>query len=256
MIRLDGVDIGDVKLRSLRRRIGWVHQDTVLFGMTVAENIALGRPDAGADLIRAVARRVQASEFIEELPDGFDTVLGQGGFTLSGGQRQRIALAQALLRNPPILLLDEPASGLDPRARIEMKELLKTLCTMGKTILISSHILSELGEMCNKIGILEHGELLASGEVSEIMSRVREVQELRIEVFDGADRAEVILGDAPGISGLERSGDEFQMQTRLGRAELAALHGRLVREGVQLLFFEQDKGSLEDVFLSVTKGDI
>ncbi len=174
----------------------------------------------------------------------------------SRGMKQRCCLAKTLIHDPKVLLLDEPASGLDPRARIEMKELLKTLCTMGKTILISSHILSELGEMCNKIGILEHGELLASGEVSEIMARVREVQELRIEVFDGADRAEVILGDAPGISGLERSGDEFQMQTRLGRAELAALHGRLVREGVQLLFFEQDKGSLEDVFLSVTKGDI
>ncbi len=79
---------------------------------------------------------------------------------------------------------------------------------------------------------------------------------MRIEVFDGADRAESILGDAPGISGLERAGDEFQMQSRLGRAELAALHGRLMTEGVQLLFFEQDKGSLEDVFLSVTKGDI
>ena len=174
----------------------------------------------------------------------------------SRGMKQRCCLAKTLIHDPKVLLLDEPASGLDPRARIEMKELLKTLCAMGKTILISSHILSELGDMCNKIGILEHGELLASGEVSEIMARVKEVQELRIEVFDGADRAEVILRDAPGISGLERAGDEFQMQSRLGRAELAALHGRLVTEGVQLLFFEQDKGSLEDVFLSVTKGDI
>ena len=174
----------------------------------------------------------------------------------SRGMKQRCCLAKTLIHDPKVLLLDEPASGLDPRARIEMKELLKTLCAMGKTILISSHILSELGDMCNKIGILEHGELLASGEVSEIMARVKEVQELRIEVFDGADRAEVILRDAPGISGLERAGDEFQMQSRLGRAELAALHGRLVTEGVQLLFFEQDKGSLEDVFLSVTKGGI
>ena len=174
----------------------------------------------------------------------------------SRGMKQRCCLAKTLIHDPKVLLLDEPASGLDPRARIEMKELLKTLCTMGKTILISSHILSELGEMCNKIGILEHGELLASGEVGEIMDRVREVQELRIEVFEGADRAEIILKDAPGISGLERAGDEFQMQSRLGRAELAALHGRLMTEGVKLLFFEQDKGSLEDVFLSVTKGGI
>ena len=107
----------------------------------------------------------------------------------SRGMKQRCCLAKTLIHDPKVLLLDEPASGLDPRARIEMKELLKTLCAMGKTILISSHILSELGDMCNKIGILEHGELLASGEVSEIMARVKEVQELRIEVFDGADRA-------------------------------------------------------------------
>ena len=174
----------------------------------------------------------------------------------SRGMKQRCCLAKTLIHDPKVLLLDEPASGLDPRARIEMKELLKTLCTMGKTVLISSHILSELGDMCNKIGIIEHGELLAAGEVGEIMERVREVQELRIEVFEGVDLAESILKDAPGISDLERAGDVLQMQSRLGRAELAGLHGRLLDEGVKLLFFEQDKGTLEDVFLSVTKGGI
>ena len=97
----------------------------------------------------------------------------------SRGMKQRCCFAKTLIHDPKVLLLDEPASGLDPRARIEMKELLKTLCTMGKTILISSHILSELGDMCNKIGIIERGELLAAGDVGEIMSRVREVQELR-----------------------------------------------------------------------------
>ena len=174
----------------------------------------------------------------------------------SRGMKQRCCLAKTLIHDPKVLLLDEPASGLDPRARIEMKELLKALCSMGKTILISSHILSELGDMCNKIGIIEHGKLLATGEVSEIMERVREVQELRIEVFEGADLAESVLKDAPGITDLERAGDVFQMQSRLGRAELAGLHGRLLDRGVKLLFFEQDKGTLEDVFLSVTKGGI
>ena len=174
----------------------------------------------------------------------------------SRGMKQRCCLAKTLIHDPKVLLLDEPASGLDPRARIEMKELLKALREMGKTILISSHILSELGDMCNKIGIIEHGTLLDSGAVSDIMARVREVQEVRIEVVSGSEIAARILEATEGISDVEQSGDEFQMQSRLGRTELAALHERLMKEGAKLLFFEQDKGSLEDVFLKVTRGGI
>jgi len=174
----------------------------------------------------------------------------------SRGMKQRCCLAKTLIHDPKVLLLDEPASGLDPRARIELKELLKTLCTMGKTILISSHILSELGDMCNKIGIIEHGELLAFGNVKDILRRVREVQELRIEVLDGADKAQQIFEATPNVTGLERAGNEFQMQARITLEDMAALHERLVREGVKVLSFEQDRGSLEDVFLSVTKGGI
>jgi ABC-2 type transport system ATP-binding protein len=174
----------------------------------------------------------------------------------SRGMKQRCCLAKTLIHDPKVLLLDEPASGLDPRARIELKELMKTLCTMGKTILISSHILSELGDMCNKIGIIEHGELLAAGGVKDILKRVREVQELRVEVLDGADRAQAIFESMPAITAVERAGNEFQMQARIGLDEMAELHARLVREGVRVLAFEQDRGSLEDVFLSVTKGGI
>ena len=174
----------------------------------------------------------------------------------SRGMKQRCCLAKTLIHDPKVLLLDEPASGLDPRARIEMKELLKALRNMGKTILISSHILSELADLCTKIGIIEHGTLLASGRVEDIMKRVREVLELRIEVFEGADLAARILDETEGIVHIERSGHEFQMQSKLGRAELAELLNRLVREGVKVLFFEEDKGSLEDVFLSVTEGGV
>ncbi len=174
----------------------------------------------------------------------------------SRGMKQRCCLAKTLIHDPKVLLLDEPASGLDPRARIEMKELLKALCGMGKTILISSHILSELGDMCNKIGIIEHGVLLAAGEVRDIMAKVREVLELRIEVLDGADTAAGIFRETEGIDDIEQTGNEFQMQAKLGREEIADLHTRLINEGVRLLFFEEDRGSLEDVFLSVTQGGI
>lgn len=174
----------------------------------------------------------------------------------SRGMKQRCCLAKTLIHDPMVLLLDEPASGLDPRARIEMKELLKTLRTMGKTVLISSHILSELGDMCNTIGIIEHGKLLAAGDMKAIMKRVRQVLEIRLEVLDGADAAEAILNNTPGLSDIERSGNEFHMQAKIDQATLAGLHLKLVQGGVRVLFLEEDRGSLEDVFLTVTAGGI
>lgn len=174
----------------------------------------------------------------------------------SRGMKQRCCLAKTLIHDPSVLLLDEPASGLDPRARIEMKELLKTLCGMGKTILISSHILSELSDMCNKIGIIEHGQMLAAGDIKEIMSKVRQVRELRLEVLEGAKTALDVLQQTTGISDIEHSGNEFQMQSRLNRAQLADLNARLIGSGVKVVFLEEDRGSLEDVFLTVTRGGL
>ena len=170
--------------------------------------------------------------------------------------KQRCCLAKTLIHDPKVLLLDEPASGLDPRARIEMKELLKTMRGMGKTILISSHILSELGDMCNKIGIIEHGEILASGDYREILESVRQVREIRLDVLEGGDEAARILEETPGLLNIDRSGNEFQMQSKLGRVELAELHRKLVYAGVKVVFFEEDLGTLEDVFLHVTKGGL
>jgi len=174
----------------------------------------------------------------------------------SRGMKQRCCLAKTLIHDPKVLLLDEPASGLDPRARIEIRELLKTLRGMGKTILISSHILSELGDMCNKIGIIEHGTLLVSGDYHEILDRIRQAREIRIEVVEGADIAERILDQTAGIFNIDRSGNEFQMESNLGRFELAELHSTLVRKGVNMLFFEEQEGTLEDVFLHITNGQL
>ena len=174
----------------------------------------------------------------------------------SRGMKQRCCLAKTLLHDPKVLLLDEPASGLDPRARIEMRELLKTLRGMGKTILISSHILSELGDMCNKIGILEHGTLLASGNYREILHNLRQEMEVLLEVVEGGDRAEEILAATPGVSNVERSGNEFRMDAKLDRFQLAELNAKLVQAGIKVVSFTQDEGDLEDVFLHVTKGGL
>ncbi|HIJ64830.1 MAG TPA: ABC transporter ATP-binding protein [Candidatus Hydrogenedentes bacterium] len=174
----------------------------------------------------------------------------------SRGMKQRCCLAKTLIHDPQVLLLDEPASGLDPRARIEIRELLKALRDMGKTIFISSHILAELGDMCNRIGIIEHGKILAAGDFREILANVRQVNEIRLVVLDGGDAAARILGQTPGIANVDRSGNEFQMQSNLGREGISELHNRLVGAGVKIVFFEQDKGTLEDVFLHVTKGGL
>lgn len=174
----------------------------------------------------------------------------------SRGMKQRCCLAKTLIHDPQVLLLDEPASGLDPRARIEIKELLKTLREMGKTILISSHILSELGDMCTKIGIIERGELLAFGNHREILRTMRQSKEIRLQVLDGADKAAAILAEMPNIDNIEHAGNEFQMETAMSNEELAAVLARLIQEGVRVLSFAEQEGTLEDVFLHVTKGGI
>lgn len=174
----------------------------------------------------------------------------------SRGMKQRCCLAKTLLHDPKVLLLDEPASGLDPRARIEMRELLKTLRGMGKTVLISSHILSELGDMCNKICIIEHGQLLKAGDFKEILGSIRLEREIRLQVLDGGDKAAEILGAAPNIANIDRSGNEFHFESVADREELAGLLSRLVQAGVKVVFFEQEENTLEDVFLHVTKGGI
>ncbi len=170
-VRVDGHDIRAVTLESLRRQIGWVQQDTVLFGMTVAENIALGREDADFELIQAVARRVRAHEFIAALPDGYATVLGQSGLTLSGGQRQRIALARALLREPRILALDEPATGLDEVTRRVVEQAWMSSENEATTLVIC-HRLHDMERFDSVVllsggrieGCAPHRELLAASE--------------------------------------------------------------------------------------------
>ncbi|MEW6351368.1 MAG: ABC transporter ATP-binding protein [Thermodesulfobacteriota bacterium] len=174
----------------------------------------------------------------------------------SRGLKQRCCLAKTLMHDPEVLLLDEPASGLDPRARIELRELLKTLRDMGKTILISSHILSELGDMCNKVAIIERGRLLTCGDHREILSEATRTRWFRLEVLQGADVAARTLEQTPGIVNVQQSGMEFRIETGLERLGLSDLLSGLVNAGVKVLFFEEQKGTLEDVFLRVTDGEI
>ena len=175
---------------------------------------------------------------------------------LSRGMKQRLCLAKTLVHDPQVLILDEPASGLDPRARHYIKELLKELQRMGKTIFISSHILAELADCCNKIGILERGILLAAGDIKTIMSQVRECMVLEIELLQPDPRLDKILWDFPGVKNVEPMGQVTRVEYVGDLREVPHLHKKLIDSGIEVLFFRELPTDLEEVFMKVTKGEV
>ena len=174
--------------------------------------------------------------------------------SLSRGMTQRLSLARVLVHDPPILLLDEPASGLDPRARIEIRELLKELRRLGKTILVSSHILSELGEFCNKLGIIERGRLLVAGTVEELMVLARAHPVIAVSVVGDVQRAIESLQADPRVAHIERQENELQIKLVDPALHHAFLVERLVGAGIQIHSIAPHQLKLEDVFLRLTKG--
>lgn len=168
-VRLDGVDIRDLTLRSLRGLIGLVTQETILFNDTVRANIAYGRHDLPLERIREAAEAAYAGEFIDELPEGYETTIGEGGLRLSGGQRQRLAIARALLKNPPILILDEATSQLDTESEALVQKALVNLME-GRTTLVIAHRLSTV-QMADRIVVLEEGRIVEQGRHEELIAR-------------------------------------------------------------------------------------
>lgn len=166
-IEVDGVDIRRIELASLRRKIGTVFQDVHLFNESVHANIAFGRPDATRDEVRAAAAAAHADGFISELPDGYDTVLGEHGDRLSGGQKQRIAIARALLLDPPVLVLDEATSALDAESEAVVQEALKTVAR-GRTTFVIAHRLATVIE-ADRIVVMRDGGIAATGRHDELL---------------------------------------------------------------------------------------
>ncbi len=168
-ITLDGRDIRQITKKSLRAQIAIVLQDTLLFSTTIRENIAYGRPDATEEEIVQAARRAQADEFIRQMPQGYDSPVGERGGHLSVGQRQRIGIARAFLKNAPILLLDEPTSALDPSTESAIMETIKELMR-GRTTLIATHRLGTIHNL-DQIIVLEHGRIVEQGRGPDLAAR-------------------------------------------------------------------------------------
>jgi len=176
--------------------------------------------------------------------------------TLSRGMRQRLCLAHALVHDPQVLLLDEPASGLDPRARVEMRELLRELGAMGKTIVVSSHILMELAELCDSVGIIEKGRLVTSGPLEEITRQVKQERTLRIKVISDSSQAEAVLRDQPGVGHVYETNGYLEIEFSGDDEAMATLLTNLVTHGVRITSFSEISSDLEEVFLRLTKGEI
>ncbi|HEV3384967.1 MAG TPA: ABC transporter ATP-binding protein [Gemmata sp.] len=205
--------------------------------------------------IRGEKRR-QTVEGVEE----FTNLLGIRDKTLnalSKGMKNRVSIARAIVHDPPVLLMDEPAAGLDPRARIELRELLKVLASQGKAILISSHILSELGEICNGAVIIERGRILRAGTLQDILSQSAQTHRtVLIRPLERMDELRTHVLETPGIENARQLEHAIEVDVQGGEEACADLLTNIVSAGFQIVEFRPRRVDLEHIFLSVTKGDV
>src|SRR3954447_7377791 len=207
---------------------------------------------AAAYRINGPARRRKCDQVLELVDLGYkrDALVT----SLSRGMTQRLGLARVLLHDPQVLLLDEPASGLDPRARIEIRALLKELRTMGKTSLVSSHILPELADICNKIGIIEQGVLLVNGAVVDVMKQVRTDIVLNIGVTERQTDAANLLENQPEVESVQDKNGVLIVKMNEGVNQYSYLASRLIEQAYELTLFKEDEINLETAFMHLTKG--
>ena len=168
--------------------------------------------------------------------------------------KQRLCLAKTLVHDPPVLILDEPTSGLDPRARIEVKALLRELRRMGKTILISSHILSELADCCTSIGVIERGQLLMHGPIDTVYRKIRRNRIVEVRFLANQEIGISILRSSPNLRGIDIDGSRATAEIDTDDEGLSQLMNQLVSAGVKMKSFHDKDPTLEDVFMLVTKG--
>ncbi len=255
-VLVDGIDV-QADPAAVRGRIGYLPDFSGVYeSLTVSEYLDF----YGAIHQIPPRRRRQMTEELLELVDLTDQRNNPVKW-LSRGRKQQLGLARCLIHDPQILLLDEPASGMDPQSRIELREILQELGKLHKTILISSHILSELAEICTHLGIVRAGELLAEGSVDELTNIVSPTVHLRVRLLDAGNRdvARRLLETQPACRQIGAEGESTLPGTRLRvsfagtEQDLAGILGQLVMTGVQVTEFALERRTLEDIFLQVTE---
>jgi len=254
--RIDGKVVG-YQNRLIRPIIGYVPDFMGAYeDMVVSEYLEFF---AAAYNIHGKRRRQVIADVLELTDLGYKSDAEVNG--LSRGMQQRLSVARVLLHDPKVLLMDEPASGLDPRARIEIRELLKELRKMGKTILISSHILHELAELCNTVGIIEQGELVFQGPVRDIMERARVARVVHVKVQARVNEAAEMLSRVPGVEAVEireTAEGEILDVTLASSAEsglsISDIPSRLIASGFRVTMFVEEQVNLETAFMRLTQG--
>ena len=248
-IRVSGFDVSR-QPQSVRGAIGYVADE---FG--VYENISVHEYMyffAAAYKVPALQREALIEQLLEltDLQEKADSLVD----SLSRGMKQRLALARVLVHEPKVLLLDEPASGLDPRARIEMRELLKALQGMGKTILISSHILHELSELCSEVVIIEQGRVVARGNLNDICRELELQRVVHVQVADTAEEHFRKFRSILGVSRMERSTDRLSFHIDEGTLQPEELLLALQQCGARVRMFQPEALDMETVFMKLTDG--
>ncbi len=238
------------KPKEIRRLVGYMPDFFGVYDdMKVIEYLEFF---AAAYRIRGPERRRRCNEMLEIVD--LDFKRDAYANTLSRGQTQRLGLARTLLHDPQVLLLDEPLSGLDPRARIEMRNLLRRLGQLGKTIIVSSHILPELADICNKIGIIDRGVMSVNAEVAEVMKQVRQRTVLIIEVRGDQDAAGKLLEQHDAVEGIEVKKNQLHVTLRQGIEDYSEIPSLLIEAGHKLTLFREEEVNLESAFMTLTKG--
>jgi ABC-2 type transport system ATP-binding protein len=238
------------KPKEIRRLVGYMPDFFGVYDdMTVIEYLEFF---AAAYRIKGAARRKRCDEMLEIV----DLDFKRDAFanTLSRGQTQRLGLARTLLHDPQVLLLDEPLSGLDPRARIEMRNLLRRLGQLGKTIIVSSHILPELADICNRVGIIDRGVMNVNAEVAEVMRQVRRRTVLNVGVKQEESRAAKLLERHALVERVELLPGRIAVTLIPSAEDYSEIPTLLIKEGLQLTLFREEEVNLESAFMALTKG--
>ncbi|MFP4698275.1 MAG: ABC transporter ATP-binding protein [Eubacteriales bacterium] len=250
-VYVDGIN-AIKELRKLKYKIGYMPdffgvydnlktKEYMEFYASVYGIVGVDAQKMGMDLLELVNLVDKAESYVD---------------SLSRGMKQRLCLARCLVHNPELLILDEPASGMDPRARYEMKEILKNLRDMGKTIIVSSHILPELSEVCSVIGIINQGKMIVSGTMEEIMGKLNYTKRLTIKILGEGDYAKLLLKEIPGIGKVIMSNNVITADYNGNEEEAAQILKKLINSDISVISFAQEAGNLETLFMQITEKSV